>query len=492
MVFRPEREAQVIDGLKAVNPGPLRPRAWRRSGARSCRPAARSRRPRAWPTWARPAPSARKRRWASSAPPSSRCPAPPSTVLHNTVAGSADFGIVPVENSTEGVVTRSLDLFLTTPCSSSARPACWCATTCCAARTRWRASAVCAHPQALAQCHGWLSLHLPQAERRPVASNAEGARPGGGDATIAAIASVRAGGEFGLHVVHRRSRTKPTTARASPSSPTRSPPRPAASGNDCTSLIVSVPNRPGAVHDILVPLKNHGVSMTRLSRARRARASGSTTLHRPAGPSRTSRTWPPRCRSCAACAPSSLLGPTPSTCTEPGGQDVQPARRHRLRFDGRLLRLALSAPASSSASSATASRPPPPSARQLGVIDRPPNRRCWPSGLRHGADRRAGVGHRATFKGDPPPGRARRAVHGRGLDQARRGRRRAPRALRARRRFVPAHPIAGKEVAGIAHADAALYSGRQVIPHAAAADHARAGAEGDRLLGRHRRRRCCA
>jgi chorismate mutase/prephenate dehydratase len=113
-----------------------------------------------------------------------------------------------------------------------------------------------AHPQALAQCHEWLSTHLPQAERRPVSSNAEGARLASLDPSLAGIASERAGSEFGLHVVARRSRTTPTTARASPSSPTRAHPAPKARGHDCTSLVVSVANRPGAVHDLLVPLKN--------------------------------------------------------------------------------------------------------------------------------------------------------------------------------------------------------------------------------------------
>jgi len=124
--------------------------------------------------------------------------------------------------------------------------------------------AVCAHPQALAQCHGWLSNHLPQVERRPAASNAEGARLAAGDSGLAAIASERAAGEFGLHVVapaiqdeaHNRTRF------AILAHPDRHP-RPAASGHDCTSLVVSVDNKPGAVHDMLVPLKRHGVSMSR-------------------------------------------------------------------------------------------------------------------------------------------------------------------------------------------------------------------------------------
>lgn len=71
------------------------------------------------------------------------------------------------------------------------------------------------HPQALAQCHLWLSNHLPQVERRPVASNAEGARLASEDSSLAAIASERAASEYGLHVVAPRSRTTRTTECAS-------------------------------------------------------------------------------------------------------------------------------------------------------------------------------------------------------------------------------------------------------------------------------------
>jgi chorismate mutase / prephenate dehydratase len=123
---------------------------------------------------------------------------------------------------------------------------------------------VMAHPQALAQCQGWLTQHLPKAERRAVSSNAEGARLAATHPAWAAIASERAAAQFGLHIVSHAiqdeayNRTRflviclPQTLATPP-----------ASGRDCTSLVVSVPNRPGAVHDLLVPLKTNGVSMTR-------------------------------------------------------------------------------------------------------------------------------------------------------------------------------------------------------------------------------------
>ena len=266
VVFRPEREAQVIDGLKAANPGPLKDESvapiWREimSACRALETPTRV-------AYLGPAGTFSEEAalgfFGSSIV---RVPcANFDEVLHTTVAGAADFGVVPVENSTEGVVTRSLDLFLTTPLFIIGE------TSLVVRHNLLRRengfdgiSAVCAHPQALAQCHGWLSNHLPHIERRPVSSNAEGARLAAADTALAAIASERAGSEFGLHVVapaiqdeaHNRTRF------AILAHPDRHP-RPAASGHDCTSLVVSVANRPGAVHDMLVPLKKHGVSMSR-------------------------------------------------------------------------------------------------------------------------------------------------------------------------------------------------------------------------------------
>lgn len=266
VAFRPEREAQVIDGLKKNNPGPLAEHSvapiWREIMS-ACRALETSTRV----AYLGPAGTFSEEAalgfFGSSIV---RVPcANFDEVLHATVAGSADFGVVPVENSTEGVVTRSLDLFLTTPLSIVGE------TSLLVRHNLLRREhslegieAVCAHPQALAQSHAWLSNHLPAAERRPVSSNAEGARLAQHDSKLAAIASERAGSEFGLHVVspaiqdeaHNRTRF------AVLAHPDRHP-QPRASGHDCTSLVVSVTNRPGAVHDMLVPLKQHGVSMTR-------------------------------------------------------------------------------------------------------------------------------------------------------------------------------------------------------------------------------------
>lgn len=266
VAFRPEREAQVIDGLKSVNPGPLKADSvapiWREIMS-ACR---------ALETPTRVAflgPAGTFSELAAlgffgSSIVKVEC-ASIDEVFRATAAGGADFGVVPVENSTEGVVARSLDLFLTTPLFIIGETSLFVRHNLLRRENSLAGiQAVCAHPQALAQCHGWLSNHLPGIERRPVSSNAEGARMASRDACLAAIASERAGSEYGLHNIapaiqddaHNRTRFAIVT------DPQRHP-RPKASGHDCTSLVVSVSNLPGAVHDMLVPLKKHGVSMSR-------------------------------------------------------------------------------------------------------------------------------------------------------------------------------------------------------------------------------------
>ena len=266
VVFRPEREAQVIDGLKHVNPGPLKTESiapiWREVMS-ACR---------ALETPTRVAylgPAGTFSEEAALGFFGSSIVRVPCTsiddVFRTTAAGAADFGVVPVENSTEGVVARSLDIFLTTPLFIIGETSLFVRHNLLRKENSLAGiQAVCAHPQALAQCHGWLSSHLPHVERRPMSSNAEGARQAALDPSLAAIASARAGSEYGLHLVSPaiQDDTHNRTRFAIVTDPHRHP-APKASGHDCTSLVVSVANRPGALHDLLVPLKAHDVSMTR-------------------------------------------------------------------------------------------------------------------------------------------------------------------------------------------------------------------------------------
>ena len=186
-------------------------------------------------------------------------------VFHATASGSAQFGVVGVENSVEGVVTRSLDLFLHTPTHVVGEVSLLVRHN----LLRLQPSpdgieAVLAHPQALAQCQAWLSKHLPHAERRPVSSNAEGARLAATNPAWAALASERAATQFGLHIVsHAIQDEAYNRTRFAVICLPQTLSMPVPTGRDCTSIVVSVPNTPGSVHDMLTPLKKHGVSMTR-------------------------------------------------------------------------------------------------------------------------------------------------------------------------------------------------------------------------------------
>jgi chorismate mutase/prephenate dehydratase len=265
-VFRPEREAQVINGLQGANPGPLKEsnvaNIWREIMS-ACRALEAPQRVAFLGPAGTFSEQAAVQFFGSSI---ERVPCISiDEVFRATAAGTAQFGVVPVENSTEGVVARSLDLFLNTPLHIVGE------TSLLVRHNLLRQSqsvagieAVLAHPQALAQCQGWLNAHLPDVERRAVSSNAEGARLATTNPAWAGIASDRAATEFGLHIAaHAIQDDAFNRTRFAVACLPQTLGAPEASGKDCVSLIVSVPNRPGAVHDILVPLKKHGVSMTR-------------------------------------------------------------------------------------------------------------------------------------------------------------------------------------------------------------------------------------
>jgi chorismate mutase/prephenate dehydratase len=182
-------------------------------------------------------------------------------VFRATEAGTADFGVVPVENSSEGAINRTLDLLLGTSTIISGEVSI-------AVHHSLMTSTgsmdgvtvVCAHSQALAQCQVYLNTHYPNLERRAVASNAEAARMASLDPAIAAIASEMAGEQYRLGVVQAHIQDDPhNRTRFAVIGHLQTLP----SGADHTSLVLAVPNKAGAVYHLLAPLATHGVSMTR-------------------------------------------------------------------------------------------------------------------------------------------------------------------------------------------------------------------------------------
>jgi len=264
--FRPDRVAQVIEKIQSANQGPLHNRhvaaIWREIMSACLALEAPQRVAVLGPEGTFTEQAAIE--YFGSAANLIYC-ASFDEVFHATAAGTAQFGVVGLENSTEGAVARTLDLFLRSPVHVVGEVSLLVRHNLLRQTNQLQGiEAVLAHPQALAQCQGWLSTHLPHVERRAVSSNAEGARLAAGNPAWAAIASERAAAQFGLHIVsHAIQDEAYNRTRFAIICLPQTMAMPPASGRDTTSLVVSVPNQPGAVHDLLMPLKANGVSMTR-------------------------------------------------------------------------------------------------------------------------------------------------------------------------------------------------------------------------------------
>jgi len=185
-------------------------------------------------------------------------------------ARAVQFTVVPVENSTEGVVGRTLDLLLSTPLRICAEIELRVQQNLLAKGTLKEVRRVYSHAQSLGQCDGWLAQHLPGVERVPLASNAEAAQRAAHEPGTAAIAGKAAAERYGLTVLAR-------SIEDAPNNTTRflvlGELDPAPTGKDRTSLVLSAENKPGAVHALLTPLAEHRVSMTRIeSRPARSRS----------------------------------------------------------------------------------------------------------------------------------------------------------------------------------------------------------------------------
>jgi len=185
-------------------------------------------------------------------------------IFREVEAGTADFGVAPVENSTEGTVNHTLDMFLTSPlkiCGEvelrihqhlMGRM-----------RDMSAIKRICSHSQSLAQCRGWLAQHLPNVERIAVSSNAEAARRARDEEGTAAIAGESAAEVYGLNVLCPNIEDEAdNTTRFLVIGRKTFPP----SGNDKTSLLVSAKGTegPGVLFHLLEPLARHRVNMTRI------------------------------------------------------------------------------------------------------------------------------------------------------------------------------------------------------------------------------------
>ena len=183
-------------------------------------------------------------------------------VFRKAESGNADYAVVPVENSTEGAIGRTLDLLLTTPLRICGEVV---------LRVRQNLmtldgalagiAKVYSHAQSLGQCNSWLLQNLPNAERIPLSSNAEAARQASKEARSGAIGPEIAAERYGLKIAaggiedDSRNMTRFLVLGDQDTRPT---------GRDRTSLAMTAPNQPGAVHALITPFAENGVSMSRI------------------------------------------------------------------------------------------------------------------------------------------------------------------------------------------------------------------------------------
>jgi len=263
IVLRPEREAQVLRRLTEANPGPLSDESITTlfiEVMSHCR-ALEAPNTVAYLGPAGTFSEAAAQRRFGSAIIGIPCDSF-DQVFRAVESGGANYGVVPVENSSEGAIGHTLDLLLQTPlrvCGEVNLAVHQCLLS---KAEMANISTVYSHPQSLGQCHDWLNANLPQVLRYPVASNAEAARLAAQHPDdSAAIAGRNAAERFDVPVLAENIEDDPrnTTRFLVIGNQEVAP-----SGRDKTSLVLSATNRSGAMHDLLAPLAKHGVSLTKL------------------------------------------------------------------------------------------------------------------------------------------------------------------------------------------------------------------------------------
>lgn len=267
-IYRPEREVQIVRRLQAANTGPLPAETVERL-FKEVMSACRALEQALTVAYLGPAgtfsEAAAIRHFGQST--NGHPVASIDEVFKAVELGRAQYGVVPVENTSEGAIGRTLDLLLTTPLSVCGEVT---------LRVRqnllgpqalvepvsWQAiRVVYSHAQSLGQCAGWLNAHLPGAERVAVASNAEAARLASEQADAVAIAGERAAEQYCLAVLAGGIEdVAGNTTRFLILGKEAAPP----SGKDKTSLAVHARNRPGSLLDVIEPFARLGVGLCKL------------------------------------------------------------------------------------------------------------------------------------------------------------------------------------------------------------------------------------
>ena len=263
-IYRPEREAQVLRRIKDLNPGPLPAESAARLFREIMSACLALEKPLSV-AYLGPAGTfseAAAIKHFGHAAQANACSSI-DEVFRTTESGGTDYCVVPVENSTEGAVSRTLDLLMRTnlricgevvlrihhhllskvsdfPLASIKQ--------------------VYSHSQSLAQCHEWLNIHLPGVERVAAPSNAEAARIAMREDGAVAVAGDMAAERYNLHALAQNIEDEPNNTTRFLVLGSHDAGQ---SGKDKTSIVMSAKNTPGAVYELLSPFAKHGVSMTK-------------------------------------------------------------------------------------------------------------------------------------------------------------------------------------------------------------------------------------
>lgn len=262
-IYRPEREAQIVRRLREANPGPLSGDTVERlirETMSACRALEETTRVAYLGPEGTFSQQAVTKQFGQDV--EALAEADIDACFQAVETGRADFAVVPVENSTEGTIARTLDLIVDSPLRICGEVMLSIHQTLMRkSPTREGIIRVYGHAQSLAQCQQWLVRHLPRAERVAVVSNAEGARRAALEPEAAALGSETAAARYGLAIVDRHVEDDAhNTTRFLVLGKIDAPP----SGRDKTSLVMGAKNEPGAVVKLLQPLADAGISMSRL------------------------------------------------------------------------------------------------------------------------------------------------------------------------------------------------------------------------------------
>ncbi len=183
-------------------------------------------------------------------------------VFENVDSGKADYGVVPIENSNEGVISHTLDMFMDFDLKVNAEIVLEVSHNLLSnQKDRKKIKRIYSHPQALAQCRGWLESNMPGVVTKESTSTAKAAELAAKDTSAAAIASEVAARMYDLPILEKDIEDSRHNVTRFLVISRDFPPK---TGSDKTSIMFSIKDRPGSLYDILLPFKRAKINLTKI------------------------------------------------------------------------------------------------------------------------------------------------------------------------------------------------------------------------------------